>query len=83
MARDGKDGGLTGAEFDTAWCLFWNGPTQDGDVPSKGGRDSLFEAGWIDRYDGWQTLNEKGLAGCLRLGFDRKKEQTERVKGRR
>jgi hypothetical protein len=83
MPMDGKDGGLTGAEYDTAWCLFWNGPTEDGNVPSKSGRDSLFDAGWLFRHDGWQSLTEKGLIGCLRLDMGRKKDKAERARGRR
>jgi hypothetical protein len=81
--RDQNRGDLTGAEMDTLWCLFWNGPTEDGNLPSKSGRDSLVENGWVFRLDGWQSLTEKGLAGAIRLGMDRKKEQAERAKGRR
>ena len=76
-------GDLSGAEMETLWCLFFNGPTQDGDVPSKCGRDSLVENGWAFRYDGWQSLTEKGLAGAIRLDMDRKKERAERARGRR
>lgn len=83
MSGDGRDGLLTGAETDVLWCLFWNGPTQDGDVPSKSGRDSLVEDEWAFRHDGWQSLTAKGVAGAIRLGMDRKKERAERERGRR
>jgi hypothetical protein len=36
---------LTGAEVDTLIALVENGPLEDGDVPSKSGRDSLISRG--------------------------------------
>lgn len=64
---------LSGGEFDTLWCLFRNGPTWDGNIPSKAGRDDLYERGLIDRHDGWQWLTREGVMLSLGLGFDRKK----------
>lgn len=66
---------LTGAEIDTLWSLFYNGPCQDGDVPSKQARDELCKAGLAFRYEGWQSLTEQGVAKAIQLGLDRKKER--------
>ena len=68
---------LTGAEFDTLWCLFYHGPTWDGDVPSKSGRDSLVAAGYAARGHGWQWLTEAGTALCFSKGFAAKKESQD------
>ncbi len=80
---DGSDGGMTGAEYDTLWCMFVNGPTWDGNLPSKSGRDSLVRDGLAFQFDGWQSLTEKGVRAGLALGMDRKKEQYDAKHGRR
>lgn len=36
---------MTGAELDTLIALIEHGPLEDGEVPSKAGRDSLIEKG--------------------------------------
>ena len=41
--------------------LFLNGPTWDGNVISKTGRDILLELGFIERDNGWQWLNREGV----------------------
>ena len=74
---------LTGAQIDTLWTLFFNGPTQDGDVPSKQGRDDLCDANLAFRYEGWQSLTKEGVAKAIELGLDRKKERIEQNRGRR
>ena len=81
MERDHD--GLTGAEWEVLWCLFYLGPTEDGNLPSKSGRDSLVEGGWAFRHDGWQSLTEKGLRHALRLGMDRKKDKAQRERRNR
>jgi len=43
---------LSGAETEVIYCLFLLGPTEDGNMPSKCGRDDLFDKGLIDRADG-------------------------------
>lgn len=50
--------------------LFLNGPTYDGDVPSKIGRDALFDHGLISRGKGYQWLTDAGVLHCLTLKFD-------------
>jgi hypothetical protein len=68
------DDKLSGAAIDTMVCLFIAGPTQDGDFPSKSGRDELVERGFADKMSGHQWLTRKGITLALSLGFDRKKE---------
>ena len=43
---------FTGAELDTLVALVERGPLEDGDVPSKSGRDSLIERGLAVRIVG-------------------------------
>ena len=66
---------LTGAAVDTLWALFYLGPTQDGDLPSKSGRDQLVRLGMADRHDGFNWLIREGVESAIAYGFDRKKEQ--------
>ena len=42
---DEKKMALTGAMYDVLWCLFKNGATWDGNIPSKSGRDLLIDGG--------------------------------------
>jgi hypothetical protein len=70
--------GLSGAAYDTLHCLFVHGPTFDGDVPSKCGRDELVKRRLAMRHDGYQTLTIGGLRLALKLGMDRKKEKQGR-----
>lgn len=41
--------------------LFITGPTWDGAIISKTGRDELFDAGLIARDNGWNFLNTEGV----------------------
>lgn len=45
--------------------LFVFGPTWDGNLVSKSERDELLEVGLIERYEGWQWLNEAGMKVAL------------------
>lgn len=69
---------LSGAETDVMYCLFLLGPTEDGNVPSKSGRDDLFDKRLIDRADGWQWLTRDGVMLALGMGLDREKERRQR-----
>jgi hypothetical protein len=70
--------GLSGGAYDTLFCLFIHGPTMDGDVPSKCGRDELVSRKLAMRHEGHQTLTINGLRLALSLGMDRKKERRDR-----
>ena len=78
MSELGKLRPLDGAETEVLWCLFALGPTEDGNIPSKSGRDSLFDRDLIDRADGWQWLTRDGVMLSLGMEFDRKKEKAQR-----
>lgn len=65
---------ITGAALDCLWCMFKNGPTWDGDLPSKAGRSWLVEKEYAERQDGWNWLTREGVLLALELGMGRKKE---------
>jgi len=69
---------LSGAATDDMYCLFLLGPTEDGNLPSKSGRDDLFDAGLVDRMDGWNWLTRDGVALAIGMGLDREKERRQR-----
>lgn len=52
---------MSSAAREVLRCLFFHGPTWDGDVPSKSGRDELVDLGLVDRMDGWQWLTREGI----------------------
>lgn len=64
---------LSGAEWDVLWCLFKNGATWDGNIPSKSGRDVLIERGLAYRDDGWTVLTVDGFRAAMAAGMDKKK----------
>lgn len=41
--------------------LFTNGPTWDGNILSKSGRDELVNTGLAKRVNGWAFLTEEGV----------------------
>lgn len=69
---------LSGAATDTLLCMFLHGPTWDGDVPSKSGRDELVSLGLASRGAGYQWLTDAGARLCLRLGYASRKERHDR-----
>jgi hypothetical protein len=46
-------------------CLFMHGPTHDGRVLSKAGRDELVRLGYADRFEGFNFLTKEGVAVCF------------------
>ena len=68
---------LSGAATEVMYCLFLLGPTEDGNIPSKSGRDDLYDLGLIDRADGWQWLTRDGIMLALGMGLDREKERRQ------
>ena len=65
---------LSGAERDVLICLCRHGPTWDGDVPSKSGRDGLIEKKMAAKVvisgnrQGYQAATYKG-SRAYRFGF--------------
>lgn len=67
-------GSLDGRALEVARCLFFHGPTRDGDVPSKEGRNSLIAAGYAFHVRGYSSLTENGVRLCEATGLDRERE---------
>lgn len=66
---------LSGAEWETLWCLFKHGPTWDGNLPSKAGRTELVERGFADRGHGWNWLTTDGVLLAVEIGMGGRKER--------
>lgn len=62
------------------WQLFRNGPTWDGDIVMKQGRDQLFDKGFASRYQGWSYLTNTGMQVAIAMCMDRDKEKHERMR---
>ena len=56
---------MTSAERDVIVASFENGPLYDGDVPSKTGRDSLLDCGFVSKV---VVKGEEGYNACTYLG---------------
>src|SRR5688572_10120614 len=69
---------LSGAAIEVLHCLFIHGPTWDGDVPSKSGRDELFDLKLIGRCEGYQFLTLPGVRLALANKIDRHKNAARR-----
>lgn len=66
--------GLSQGPLETLHCLFFHGPTFDGDLPSKQGRDALVELGYATGADGFNWLTDAGVEAAIKRGFGREKE---------
>lgn len=55
--------------------LFISGPTWDGYVVSKSGRDELIKHEYAARSNGWAFLTASGIDLALLAGFDREKDR--------
>lgn len=79
MSMQDKILGMSSAARETLRCLFFHGPTWDGDVPSKQGRDELCHLGFAERGFGWQWLTRQGVdLSVTVMLFDREKEKWQR-----
>lgn len=52
---------LSSAAIDVLGQLFVYGPTWDGNITSKSGRDELVDAGLAFREGGWASLTPEGV----------------------
>lgn len=68
---------LSASAADVLRCLFFHGPTWDGNVPSKSGRDELVSMGLAARSHGWQWLTRAGIDACFTNKIDSEKERRE------
>lgn len=62
---------LTGAELDTLVAMIESGPLEDGNVPSKNGRDSLISRGYAVRI---VMKLEDGITAATYTGRDAYKD---------
>lgn len=74
--------GLLPAEKAVLECAFLRGPLHDGDVPSKSGRDSLIEKGYVVKVvvaglDGYNACTHKGAWAyrLIKVGCDKTEPQ--------
>lgn len=74
---------LTGAAQESMRCMFLHGPTWDGNIPSKSGRDELFDLKLATRINGWSFLTADGMRLAMANGMDRDKDRWERDRRRR
>lgn len=73
--------GLSSAERDVMKCLFFHGPTWDGNVPSKSGRDQLCKRGLVHHEFAFAFLTREGVQVAVQeMRLDREKERWERAK---
>ena len=49
--------------------LFVEGPTWDGNLRSKSDRDILVEAGFAERWNGWNWLTQEGVENAVASGL--------------
>jgi hypothetical protein len=68
---------LSGSAADTLRCLFFHGPTWDGNVPSKSARDELVNMGLAARGNGWQWLTRAGIEACFANKIHDEKDRRE------
>lgn len=68
---------LSSSAAETLRCLFFHGPTWDGNVPSKSGRDELVNMGLAQCGKGWQWLTRAGIDVCFGNGIHDEKDRRE------
>ncbi len=64
---------LKANEIEVMEQLFFFGPTWDGHIVSKAGRDQLFDLKLASRVEGYSFLTADGIRWALRNGLDRKR----------
>jgi hypothetical protein len=75
--------GMTSAAREVMRCLFFHGPTWDGDIPSKSGRGELCKLGYARHEFGFAWLTRDGMKFAIEsLTLDREKEKWQREKRR-
>ena len=67
MTIDVGDYTFTSAERDTLRCLFLKGPTWDGNIPSKSGRNSLERRKLAESGKGYAWLTREGVYFAIEI----------------
>lgn len=68
---------MNAAEAETLKCLFFHGPTMDGNLPSKFGMAGLVDRDMAYKINGWNYLTGLGVQSALDRGLDREKQSWE------
>jgi hypothetical protein len=72
---------LTDFEREVMKCLFFHGPTWDGNIPSKSGRDSLCDRGFARHQYGFAWLTDEGVQIAIQeMRLDLAKDRWEQAK---
>jgi hypothetical protein len=74
---------LSAIEIEVLEQLFVYGPTWDGNIVSKSGRDTLFDLKLASRVEGYSFLLAAGIRLALANKLDRKKEVAQRKRNER
>jgi hypothetical protein len=69
---------LAANEVEALEQLFIQGPTWDGNIVSKSGRDQLFDLKLASRVEGYSFLTAAGIRLALSNRVDRKKDKRRR-----
>lgn len=73
--------GIGSGARDTLQCLFFHGPTWDGNIPCKTGRAELVEKGYAERGKGFTWLTRAGIEFAIdSMAMDDAKDRWERRK---
>lgn len=78
--------GMSSAAREVLRCLFFHGPTWDGDIPSKSGRGELYDLKLCDRLEGWTWLTREGVDFAITvmlLGDEKEKWMRNRTNSTR
>ena len=71
------DAVLSDPERETIRKLFFLGPQQIEDLPSREAVLLLsVDHAWVDMVRGWYFLTSNGIGACLSRGYGREKERT-------
>lgn len=75
--------GMSGGAREVLRCLFLQGPTWDGDIPSKAGRGDLVRLGYAQHAFGFAWLTRSGVEFAINsMEMDREKERWQNQRRR-
>lgn len=75
--------GMSSGAREVVRCLFFHGPTWDGNIPDKNGRGELCRMGFAHHEFGWAWLTREGVKFALEsLDLERAKEKWQHERSR-
>jgi len=76
--------GMSGGAREVVRCLFLHGPTWDGNIPSKRGRDELCRLGYAHHEFGFAWLTRDGMQFAIKsMEMHLEKERWQRQRSSR